>query len=73
MRFHDGSSQENVHMVTDKLGVYFHSVVSGHCLTDPNDQQAAKEELSVDRSRAFIPKWIRIDYQKGEWLGAYGT
>ena len=54
----------------DRLGLQFRPVTTKHC---PLDQDAPPlEAMPITRPQAFVPRWVRVDVHKGEWLGDFG-
>ncbi len=67
VRFHDlsGDAREvGLVRVNDKLVLRVSTMVPGSC--EPN---ATGEKAMV---RNFVPRWVRIDHAKGNWIGEYG-
>lgn len=58
----------------DKLRLWFHPVVSQHCALPANDDLDALplKDFALTREEAFIPRWLRLDYQRGVFVGDFG-
>lgn len=58
----------------DKLRVWFHPVVSQHCaLPDHDDLDALPlQDFPLARDKAFMPRWLQLDYRKGLFVGDFG-
>jgi hypothetical protein len=66
VRFHDPSPGKEVIGVNEKLALLITAIIQNTC--------EVTEEKSALRfqTRNFMPKWVRIDFAKGEWVGDYG-
>ena len=73
LRFTEEMIREDITMVNDRLGIHFHSVLSGHCATDPSGQSAPPKALESGKLVNHTPKWVRIDYKNGNWIGEFGS
>lgn len=70
VRFH-----ENNHgvAVIDGLKVTFHPVMSRHCKdTELEEDGPPMTDFPIEKPQNFTPRWVSIDYNKGEWLGKFG-
>ncbi|MDA8362200.1 MAG: hypothetical protein M0Z44_09515 [Gammaproteobacteria bacterium] len=57
-----------------KLVVWFHPVMAQHCALPEN---ARLEELPLttfplNKTQAFTPRWLSLDYGHGVWTGDFG-
>lgn len=55
------------------LEVSFRPVVTRECAI--NDQPFGGQQLDdlpTQRAERMVPKWLKIDYQHGEWQGEFG-
>jgi len=60
-------------LVTDSLKVDFHPVMTRHCAdTELKDGLPPMTDFPIDNPQTFTPRWLSIDFQKGEWLGEFG-
>lgn len=66
VRFHDTPREGDVIGVTERLGLLITAVVPSGCGV-ADAKTAAKAT-----ARNFVPRWVRIDHAKGEWVGEYG-
>lgn len=65
VHFHEQPSGQNLTFVTDKLAVCFHSVIPDHCDTSQKTQSPAS-------ALRVMPRWLKLDYAGGKWVGEYG-
>ncbi len=58
----------------DKLRVWFHPVVSQHCALPAGDDLDALplQDFPLMRKEAFTPRWLRLDYRGGVFVGDFG-
>lgn len=70
--FHETQRQENSVTVDDKLSVSFHPVMTKSCLIKDAEPEPVKSDFEMQRRDCFVPKWLKLDYKKGEWLGEFG-
>ena len=58
----------------DKLRVWFHPVVSQHCALPAGDDLDALplQDFPLVRKAAFTPRWLRLDYRGGVFVGDFG-
>jgi hypothetical protein len=67
VRFLDLSAAESAIEVNNKLRLLVTTFVPSVCGIGAPEQTAASPKL-----REFAPKWVRIDYARGGWIGDYG-
>lgn len=70
--FHDVQRQANSVAADEKLSVSFHPVVTSSCLVSEADAEPTKSDFEMQRRECFIPKWLSIEFKKGNWLGEFG-
>lgn len=66
VRFHDTPTERAVIGVTDRLSLLVTTVVPSSC------GLADAQTAATAAARKFVPRWVRIDHAKGEWVGEYG-
>ena len=60
-------------MVTDRLKVDFHPVMTRHCKdTELEEDGPPMTDFPIEKPQSFTPRWVSIDYIKGGWLGEFG-
>jgi hypothetical protein len=67
VHFHETSTNKNVIGVNGKLALLISTIVPDTCETTTKAKSTATTPL-----RNFMPKWVRVDYVKGKWVGEYG-
>ncbi len=67
VHFHEASTNKKVVDVTRHLALLISTIVPDTCdaATDGSGRPATA-------LRNFMPKWVRLDFVKGQWLGDYG-
>lgn len=54
------------------LSVHFLPVMSTVCKVSDNQDGPPLSRFPIHHPQAFVPKWLRIDYRGGDWLGEFG-
>ncbi len=58
--------------VTDKLAVSFKPIMTASCHIEEGGRKPPVVEFPVVRPDVFAPRWLSIDYRRGEWIGEFG-
>lgn len=72
VRFHDASDTRQGIPINDLLQVSFHPVMTASCGNDYAGDEPPLTDFPIQKPRAFIPRWLRIDYRHGRWQGEFG-
>lgn len=72
VRFYDQAIHGKGVVVSDKLVVSFRPVMTQACGKDYEGEEPPLSDFPIVRQEAFIPKWLRIDFQHGKWCGEFG-
>lgn len=67
VHFHETSTSMNMIPVNDKLALLISTIVPDTCEITTKTENSATITL-----RNFMPKWVRVDFVKGKWVGEYG-
>lgn len=59
-------------LITDNLFLQFRPVMTRHCGKDYSGDEPPLTDFPVENAAAFVPKWLTIDYRRGEWQGEFG-
>lgn len=55
------------------LSLSFRPVMSkGGCSVADTDPEDMLVDLPTGEPRRFVPRWLELDYRKGQWLGEFG-
>ncbi|MHB8473852.1 MAG: hypothetical protein ACYDC8_13610 [Gammaproteobacteria bacterium] len=65
--FHETSTSKDLIPIDGKLALLISTIVPDTCAI--TDQAGSRTATAL---RSFMPKWIRLDYVKGAWVGEYG-
>ena len=71
VRFYEIPSEDSV-IVSDKLHLRFRPVMTRHCGTDYEGEEPPLTDFPITRAERYVPHWLRIDNQNGEWRGEFG-
>jgi hypothetical protein len=72
VRFYHDTAEGEFISATDKLSVGFRPVMTQKCSVHDVDGAPPLTDFEIKNPASFIPHWLRIDFQKGEWLGEFG-
>ncbi|HEX9627841.1 MAG TPA: hypothetical protein VGA00_12950 [Acidiferrobacterales bacterium] len=70
VRFRDTTRHGAAVRVTDRLLVEFRPVTSARC--GLSGDEPALRDFPIADPRAYVPRWLTIDYRRGEWRGQFG-
>jgi len=70
--FHDRQRQSDSVPVNDNLSVSFHPVMTESCMLKDAEPEPAKSDFEIQRRECFTPRWLKLDYKKGNWQGEFG-
>jgi len=72
VRFYDSLDEDEIVYVNNKLGVSFRPVMTKVCGTNYEGDEPPVTDFPIHKPENFIPKWLKIDYCRGEWQGEFG-
>ena len=72
VRFHDAGEFDNEVPVADSLTVRFRPVMTAECAINPEGNEPPITDIPIVKSHPFIPRWLRIDFRRGNWVGEFG-
>ena len=58
--------------LTDNVSVSFRPVMTRACHVQEVVGAPELETMPLVRTRQFTPKWLELDYAKGQWSGEFG-
>ena len=64
--FHETSTSKPAIEVNGKLALLISTIIPDTCGV------TTKTKSTSTTLRNFMPKWVRVDYVKGKWVGEYG-
>lgn len=72
VRFYQGNYAGEVVYIDNKLGVCFRPIMTKVCSKDYEGTEPPTTDFPIHHAEKFIPKWLKIDYRHGEWMGDFG-
>jgi len=72
VRFHEQVDVESSTPVSEYLAVRFRPVMTRACSVSSVEGHAPSEDFHIADPRPYIPRWLSIDFRKGEWRGEFG-
>lgn len=72
VRFHTTPDKQDVVYINNKLGVSFRPVMTRTCGKDYEGDEPPLTDFPIHEAQHFIPKWLKIDYRRGQWQGEFG-
>ncbi|MDR3393932.1 MAG: hypothetical protein P4L70_02920 [Parasulfuritortus sp.] len=72
VHFRDHLDAEHATPVSDGLAVRFRPVMTRACSVSSVEGHAPSEDFHIADPRPYIPRWLSIDFRKGQWLGEFG-
>ena len=70
--FSDQKPDNEVTKITDEIYLYFTPLQTKRCsIKELKGDKTDLIEIPVKREGALVPKYIKIDYKNGEWLGDF--
>ncbi len=59
--------------VTDNLYVSFRPVMTKTCsVSSCGGEEPPVSDFPIEKPQSYVPKWLRLDYRKGQWCGDFG-
>ncbi|MDH5446028.1 MAG: hypothetical protein OEY52_10750 [Gammaproteobacteria bacterium] len=71
-RFFDEVTGESIPVLEDKLYIRFRPVMTDTCNMDSVDDAPRLTDFPIHNVQHYVPKWLRLDYRSGNWLGEFG-
>lgn len=72
VRFYDSDPDHTATRISDQLAVRFRPVMSRKCDVHEVGGKAPLDDFPIVKRAPYVPKWLRLDYKKGEWRGEFG-
>ncbi len=72
VRFRDAGKFGNEVSVADGLNVRFRPVMTAECGIDYEGDEPPLADFPIVKIRPFVPRWLRIDFRRGNWVGEFG-
>ncbi|MFV2055306.1 MAG: hypothetical protein ACC707_02520 [Thiohalomonadales bacterium] len=72
VRFVEGKPSAYSTEITENLILAFNPVMTEVCKVDPSGAAPPLTAFPIKKITPYVPKWVRIDFQGGEWCGEFG-
>jgi hypothetical protein len=72
VRFHPVGSHEDEVSAGEGLTVRFRPVMTASCSVDTDNDKVPVADFPIKRPEAYVPRWLRVDYRHGQWVGEFG-
>ena len=72
VRFRERNDTAQLVEASPGLWVAFRPVMTQSCGIDYEGDEPPLTDFPIQRSDAFIPHWLRVDYRRGQWQGTFG-
>ena len=70
--FSDQQDSDNATQVSNRLAIRFRPIMARACSVSSVEGHAPSEDFHIANPRPYIPRWLKIDFRKGQWLGEFG-
>lgn len=70
VRFREGARGDVA--VTDRLSLKFRPIMTQSCGVDYEGDEPPVTDFPIARPEPFVPRWLRLDFRKGQWHGDFG-
>ena len=71
-----GNSTEQKNLLearlNDRMRIRFHPVMTKVCGKNYEGDEPPLTDFPITNTKAYIPHWLKIDYQKNAWVGEFG-
>jgi len=59
--------------LSDNLHISFRPVMTKTCSVSSCEGEAPPvSDFPIKKPQSYVPKWMKLDYKKGEWCGDFG-
>lgn len=73
VRFRDLADEPDIVAADKHLSIRFRPVMTAACkVGDYEGDEPPLTDFPITRPDSYIPKWLRIDFRKGKWIGEFG-
>ncbi len=72
VRFYDSDEKASATTVSGQLSIRFRPVMSRHCDLHEVNGKPPLDDFPIVRRSPYVPRWLSLDYKKGEWVGEFG-
>lgn len=72
VRFYEDDPEGSATPMNERLAVRFRPVMSRRCDLHELAGNPPLMDAVIVRRSSFVPRWLRLDFRKGEWVGDFG-
>ena len=72
VRFMETSACKDSVSVSEQLAVSFHPVMTQICGKDFDGEEPPLTDFPIQNPKPYVPKWLSIDFRRGQWCGEFG-
>ncbi len=59
--------------ISDKLRIGFRPVMTKSCsVSSCAGEKPPLSDFPIKKPQTYVPKWLKVDFRKGEWCGDFG-
>jgi hypothetical protein len=59
--------------LSGNLHISFRPVMTKSCsVSSCEGEKPPLSDFPIEKPRSFVPKWLKLDYKRGEWCGDFG-
>ena len=59
--------------LTDNLHISFRPVMTKSCsVSSCKGEEPPLSDFPIEKPQSYVPKWLKLDFRKGEWCGDFG-
>jgi len=59
--------------LSDNLHIHFRPVMTKTCsVSSCEGEKPPLSDFPIDKPQAYVPRWLKLDFRKGEWCGDFG-
>lgn len=59
--------------LTDNLHISFRPVMTKSCsVSSCEGEKPPLSDFPIEKPQSYVPKWLKLDFRKGEWCGDFG-
>lgn len=71
VRFRDADNDDAIPF-NERLHIDFRPVMTRACGKDYEGDEPPLTDFPIVNAKAYVPRWLRIDYRRGQWQGEFG-
>lgn len=71
VRFRDAGTDSAIPF-NERLHIAFRPVMTRACGKDYEGDEPPLTDFPIVNAKAYVPRWLRIDYHRGQWQGEFG-